>query len=173
MINVQCSKTRLSWDCGCAVADSLLRFYKFKIPYKDLVKYSKGAETDGVTPDNMVKLLKRYHIYSTYQRFCSLEQVQKFTNEYNVPVVVPWFTPYIPDNHWCLIHHVGKSQVFYMDPFLVSHKRFPIDSFNRTWFTINPEATKVDTLREMHDQVRWREAIFPLQTVEGEPLSLS
>ena len=126
------------FDCGVTITYSILRYLKIKITYEDVLKASKVCPVNGIKPNKLIHLFKKFGINTVCENNKNIRFLIKQINE-NKPVIVliqcrkeyrkSWSNTWV-HGHYVAVIGYDKNRVFIYDPSMggsiktYTHKQF-------------------------------------------------
>jgi ABC-type bacteriocin/lantibiotic exporter with double-glycine peptidase domain len=112
------------FDCGVTVAYSILKYFKIKVTYEDVLKASKVCPVDGLKPQKLINLLAKFGLNVQLENHKNIRFLKSQINV-NKPVIVliqsrkeynkPWANSWI-HGHYVVVIGYDKDRVFIYDP---------------------------------------------------------
>ena len=126
------------FDCGVAVAWSMVKYSKINISYKSALKASKVSPVDGLKPPNLIKFLKSFGLSAVCENNKNIRFLKKQINA-DKPVIVliqyrkgykkSWLNTWT-QGHYVVIIGYDKNRIIISDPSMggsvkmLTHKEF-------------------------------------------------
>jgi ABC-type bacteriocin/lantibiotic exporter with double-glycine peptidase domain len=126
------------FDCGVAIAWSLLKYSKIKVTYEDVLQTSKVCPVNGLKPSKLMTLLGKYGLSAVCENNKNIRFLKNQINA-NKPVIVliqarkeynkSWSNTWI-HGHYVIVIGYDTNRVFIYDPQMggsikiLTHKQF-------------------------------------------------
>lgn len=132
---------KYDFDCSVAAAWSYLKYSKIKVDYNTLLKASKVCPVDGLRPEKVINLLKKFGLETILVEHKNIRFIKKQILNDN-PVIVllqgrkeykkSWKNSWI-HGHYSIVFGFDDRRVFIYDPYIGGVKTFTFDQFNSRW----------------------------------------
>ena len=126
------------FDCGVAVAWSILKYLKIKVTYESVLKASKVCPVDGLKPVKLISLLEKFGVSAVCEQNKNIRFLKSQINA-DKPVIIPiqakkeyrksWSNSWV-NGHYVVVVGFDVNQVFIYDPSVggsiksLTHKQF-------------------------------------------------
>jgi ABC-type bacteriocin/lantibiotic exporter with double-glycine peptidase domain len=112
------------FDCGVAITYSILKYFKKKVTYEDVLKASKVCPVNGLKPSKLINLLKKFELNAVCENNKNIRFLKNQINADN-PVIVlvqsrkeyrkSWSNTWI-HGHYVIVIGYDTNRVFIYDP---------------------------------------------------------
>ena len=141
VLQIPMREQNYDFDCSLAVAWSYLKHSKIKVDYNTLLKLSKISPIDGLCPEKLVILLKKFGLETNLEERKNIKYLKnQIINKKPVIVLLQARKEYRKSwkntwshGHYCIVFGFDDFRVFIYDPYIGGIKLFTFDQFNNRW----------------------------------------
>lgn len=142
MLKLSMTRQRYDFDCGVAIAYSLLKYLKIKVSYDAILKASKVCPVDGLKPTKLINLLAKFGLNLKIENDKNIRFLKSQINR-NKPIIVliqarkeyrkSWSNTWI-HGHYVIVVGYDTNRIFIYDPSMGgSIKIFTHEQFYSRW----------------------------------------
>lgn len=132
---------RYDFDCSVAVGWSLLKYYKIKVDYNELLKASKVCPVDGLRPQKLVSLLHKFGLSAKIVEHKTIKYLKtQINNGHPVIVLVQHRKEYKKSwrntniyGHYQIVFGYNNKKLLLYDPSIGGTKILTYDQLNARW----------------------------------------
>jgi ABC-type bacteriocin/lantibiotic exporter with double-glycine peptidase domain len=146
VLSLPMGKQKYDFDCGVAVAWSILRYKKIKVNYESVLQISKVCPVNGLKPTKLINLLEKYGLTAVCENNKNIRFLKKQISANN-PVIVliqlrkeykkSWSNTWI-HGHYIIVIGFGTNRLVVFDPsWGGSIKIFTHNQFYNRWHDEN------------------------------------
>lgn len=131
-----------NFDCGPAALWAILQYYKCEPDdYDDFVKECKATKKNGCGPEDMVRVAKKYGLFTKEVHDMTIEYLEKVLQQ-GKPVIVTiqaWgqekYYKTLQSGHYAIAIGFDEKRIYFEDPSLHTRKRgsIPKKEFLERW----------------------------------------
>jgi ATP-binding cassette subfamily B protein len=118
-------------SCGPASLKIVLKHFGIEKSEKELRKLTK-CTIEGVELEDLLKVAKKFDLKGFIKENSTIGEMKKYLKEKDHVIIVGWFST--DEGHYSVVSHIGKENVYLIDPELGYMRAMRIELFRRIWF---------------------------------------
>ncbi|MBI4151962.1 C39 family peptidase [Candidatus Woesearchaeota archaeon] len=118
--------------CGPACLKMVLNYYEISKTEDYLIELSGCMKEQGLPGEALLTTAHHCGLEGKIQDNSTLEDLQKYINEREMPIIVNWFPDF--DGHYSVAVGIDQENVYLVDPDLGYTRALRRDLFQRLWF---------------------------------------
>jgi len=149
------------FDCGVTITYSLLKYFKVKVTYEDVLKASKVCPVNGIKPNRLINLFKKFGLDAVCESNKNIRFLIKQINADNPLIVLiqarkeykkSWSNSWI-HGHYVAVIGYDKNRVFIYDPSMGgSIKTYTHKQFYNRWHDSSNNNEYIRTVIYINDE---------------------
>ncbi|NCU42580.1 MAG: hypothetical protein EOM19_07785 [Candidatus Moranbacteria bacterium] len=131
-LDVPYFKQDVLYSCGPVCVQMILSYFGRRVGERDLMESMKTNTQIGTTPGNMLRIVRKYGLFSYVNNTSSLREIRHFLS-IGLPVIVYFVEPITDDDHYAVVTGFRGNTIIFNDPLNGKNFSLSLSDFEKCW----------------------------------------